>query len=43
MDKILQKGLTFGDVLLVPAKSEVVPRDINVSTRLTRNIRLNIP
>jgi IMP dehydrogenase len=43
MDKILQKGLTFGDVLLVPAKSEVVPRDIKVSTRLTRNIRLNIP
>ncbi|MFH1008541.1 MAG: IMP dehydrogenase [Candidatus Latescibacterota bacterium] len=43
MDKILKRGLTFGDVLLVPAKSTVVPREIDVSTRLTRNIRLHIP
>lgn len=36
-------ALTFDDVLLVPAKSEVLPRDVNLSTRLTRSIRLNIP
>lgn len=43
MDKISQKGLSFDDILLVPAKSEVVPREVDVGTRLTRNIRLNIP
>ncbi|SYZ74192.1 IMP dehydrogenase [Candidatus Zixiibacteriota bacterium] len=37
------EGLTFDDVLLVPTKSEVLPRDVNVSTRLTADIRLNIP
>ena len=36
-------GITFGDVLLVPARSSVVPRDVDTSTRLTRNIKLNIP
>lgn len=36
-------GLTFDDVLLLPAKSDVVPRDVDVSTLLSRNIRLNIP
>lgn len=39
----LEEGLTFDDVLLVPAKSEVHPREADVSTRLTRNIRINIP
>ncbi len=36
-------GLTFDDVLLMPAKSDVLPHDADVSTRLTRNIRINIP
>jgi IMP dehydrogenase len=39
----LPEGLTFDDVLLVPAHSTVLPRDVDVSTRLTRNIVLNIP
>src|SRR5437879_3720103 len=39
----LAEGLTFDDVLLVPAASAVVPRDADVSTRLSRRIRLNIP
>ncbi len=41
--KILGETLTFDDVLLIPAKSEVVPRDVELSTRLTKNIRLNLP
>jgi IMP dehydrogenase len=39
----LPEALTFDDVLLVPDYSEVVPTDVDVSTRLTRNIRINIP
>jgi IMP dehydrogenase len=39
----LREGLTFDDVLLVPAASEVLPRDTDVSTQLTRSIRLNVP
>src|SRR6058998_2032047 len=39
----LREGLTFDDVLLVPAASGVLPRDTDVSTSLTRSIRLNIP
>jgi IMP dehydrogenase len=42
MEPIIE-ALTFDDVLLVPAKSTVLPRDINISSRLTRNIMLNIP
>jgi len=42
-DKFEGEGLTFDDVLLLPDKSEVLPRDVDVSTNLTRNIRLNIP
>lgn len=43
-DKIrTEEGLTFDDVLLIPAKSEVLPRQTDVSTYLTRSIRLNIP
>lgn len=42
-DKFGPEGLTFDDVLLVPAKSEVLPRDVDVSTSLTKNIKLNIP
>ncbi len=42
-NKICGEGLTFDDVLLVPAKSEVLPQEIDISTRLTKNIKLNIP
>jgi IMP dehydrogenase len=41
--EVLPVGLTFDDVLLIPAESAVLPRDIDVSTRLTKRIRLNIP
>lgn len=41
--RIIQKALTFDDVLLVPAYSNVLPRDVNLRTQLTRNISLNIP
>src|SRR5919107_764105 len=37
------EGLTFDDVLLVPAYSEVLPRDVNIQTKLTNTITLNIP
>jgi IMP dehydrogenase len=42
-DKILFEALTYDDVLLVPGYSEVLPRDTDTSTQLTKNIRLNIP
>ena len=42
-EKFAKQGLTFDDVLLVPAKSDVLPKDVEVNTRLTRNISLNIP
>ncbi|RKY92112.1 IMP dehydrogenase [candidate division KSB1 bacterium] len=42
-EKVVMEALTFDDVLLVPAKSEVLPREVDVSTRLSRNIALNIP
>lgn len=41
--KIVQTGITFDDVLLIPRFSEVVPAEVQVSTRLTRRIGLNIP
>src|SRR5690349_21414021 len=41
--RILTDALTFEDVLLVPAHSDVLPRDVDLSTRLTRRIRLNLP
>ena len=41
--RLLQKALTFDDVLLVPAQSNVLPREVSLATQLTRNIRLNIP
>jgi IMP dehydrogenase len=43
MVRILEEGLTFDDVLLVPAHSTVLPRDVSLTTRITRNITLNIP
>ncbi|MCU0421620.1 MAG: IMP dehydrogenase [Bacteroidia bacterium] len=42
-NKFYGEGLTFDDVLLLPALSEVLPRDVNTSTQLTRNIKLNVP
>ena len=42
-DRILQEGLTFDDVLLVPAYSEVLPREVSLKTRFTRHISLDIP
>ena len=41
--RLLQKALTFDDVLLVPAHSTVLPRDVSLRTRLSRNIMLNLP
>ena len=41
--RLIQEALTFDDVLLVPAHSVVLPKDVNLSTRLTREINLNIP
>lgn len=43
MATILKEGLTFDDVLLIPQKSEVLPKDVNVETYLTKKIKLNIP
>ncbi len=42
-EKFGREGVTFDDVLLVPAASEVLPSDVDISTRFSRNIRLNIP
>ena len=42
-DRIIGEAITFDDVLLVPAYSTVVPRDVDTSTRLTRGIRIHIP
>jgi IMP dehydrogenase len=42
-DRFIKEGITFDDVLLVPARSKLMPRDIEISTRFTPNIRLNIP
>ncbi|MBP9187866.1 MAG: IMP dehydrogenase, partial [Bacteroidia bacterium] len=41
--KFYGEGLTFDDVLLLPAFSEVLPRDVNTSTQLTKNIKINVP
>ena len=41
--RILEEALTFDDVLLVPAYSEILPREVDLGTRLTRDIRLNLP
>jgi IMP dehydrogenase len=43
LDDELPLGLTFDDVLLLPAKSDVLPKDVDISAKLTRNIKLNIP
>ncbi|MFA4918467.1 MAG: IMP dehydrogenase [Thermodesulfovibrionales bacterium] len=43
LEDIIQTGLTFDDVLLLPARSEVLPKEVNIATYLTRNIQINIP
>ena len=43
LQKVVREGLTFDDVLLVPHRSEVLPKDVDLSTQLTPVIRLNIP
>ena len=43
MARILKEGLTFDDVLLVPQRSEILPKDVEISTKLTNSIKLNIP
>jgi IMP dehydrogenase len=40
---IIETGLTFDDVLLLPAKSDILPREVDLTTMFTRNIRINIP
>ena len=42
-DRVKMDGLTFDDVLLIPAYSEVLPRDVDLRTRFSRNITLNVP
>ena len=42
-ERVQPEGLTFDDVLLVPAYSEVLPREVRIGTRFSRNIKLNIP
>lgn len=42
-DRILGEGVTFDDVLLVPAFSQIMPGEADISTKLTRNITLNVP
>ena len=43
MGKIISEGITFDDVLLVPAYSEVIPNQVDLTTHLTNKIQLNIP
>lgn len=42
-DKFSQEGLTYDDVLIIPAFSEVLPRDVNISTKFSKHITINIP
>ena len=42
-DKVVMEGITFDDVLLIPAYSEVLPREVSLSTKFSRNIDLKIP
>lgn len=43
LNKNLREGLTFDDVLLVPQKSEVLPKEVDISVHLTEKIKLNVP
>ena len=42
-EKFLAEGLTFDDVLLIPAESHVLPKETDISTYITKNIKLNTP
>ena len=42
-DKFVKEGLTFDDVLLIPAESNVLPKSVDISTNLTKTLRLNTP
>ncbi len=42
-EKFCKEGLTFDDVLLIPEKSDILPKDINIATKITKNIILNVP
>ena len=42
-DRVVMEGLTFDDVLLMPAYSEVLPREVSLASRFSRNISLNLP
>ena len=42
-DKVVMEGLTFDDVLLIPAYSQVLPREVTLATKFSRNIELQIP
>ncbi|MBP1576697.1 MAG: IMP dehydrogenase, partial [Oscillospiraceae bacterium] len=42
-NKFVKEGLTFDDVLLIPAKSDVLPADVSLKTRLTKTVSLNVP
>ena len=42
-DKIIMEGLTYDDVLLIPARSEVLPREVDIQTRFTREIPIQVP
>ena len=43
MAKILKEGLTFDDVLLIPKRSDVLPKDVDLSVELAKGLKLNIP
>ena len=42
-DKIISEGLTYDDVLLIPNYSEVLPREVSITSKFSRNITLNVP
>ena len=42
-DRFVGEGLTFDDVLLVPAESDVLPADVDLTTQITKKLRLNVP
>ena len=42
-DKVQTEGLTFDDVLLIPAYSEVLPREVSIASRFSRNVPINTP
>ena len=42
-NKFVKEGLTFDDVLLIPGKSDILPKDVKLQTRLSENLKLNIP